>query len=47
MFKKLKELFMKNIGGAVTLEKSDDDTIVSDKFNYEYDYDNQKEIKQL
>ena len=47
MFKKLKELFMKNIGGAVTSTKDDDDTIVSDKFNFEYDYDNQKEIKQL
>ena len=47
MLKKLKELFMKNIGGAVTSEKSDDNIIVSDKFNYEYDYDNQKEIKQL
>ena len=39
---------MKNVGGAVTSMKSDDDnTIVSDKFNYEYDYDNQKEIKQV
>lgn len=47
MFKKLKELFMRSIGGAVTLEKSDDDIIVTDKFNYEYDYDNQKEIKQV
>lgn len=47
MFEKLKELFMKNMGGAMTLEKSDDDIIVSDKFNYEYDYDNQKEIKQI
>lgn len=48
MFKKLKELFVKNVGKEVTLNKSDDDnTIVSDKFNYEYDYENQKEIKQI
>lgn len=47
MLKKLKELFMKNVGGTVTSTKDDDNTIVSDKFNYEYDYDNQKEIKQL
>ena len=46
MLKKLKELFMKNVGGVVTSTKDDDNTIVSDKFNYEYDYDNQKEIKQ-
>lgn len=48
MFKKLKELFMKNVGGAVTSNKSEDGiTMVSDKFNYEYDYENQKEIKQI
>lgn len=49
MFKKLKELFMKNVGGAVASNKSeeDDNTVISNKFNYEYDYDNQKEIKQI
>lgn len=52
MLKELKKLFKKNFG---TTKKTDDsnavaddiNTIVSDKFNYEYDYDNQKEIKQL
>ena len=39
---------MKNVGGAVTSNKSEDGiTMVSDKFNYEYDYENQKEIKQI
>ena len=49
MFDKLKELFMKNVGGAVASNKSeeDDNTVISNKFNYEYDYDNQKEIKQI
>lgn len=48
MFDKLKELFMKNVGGAVVSNKSEDcNAIVSDKFNYEYDYENQKEIKQI
>ena len=49
MFDKLKELFMKNVGGAVASNKSeeDDNTVISDKFNYEYDYENQKEIKQI
>ena len=52
MFKELKKLFKKNFG---TTKKTDDsnagaddiNTIVSDKFKYEYDYDNQKEIKQI
>lgn len=45
MFDKLKELFMKNVGVAATSNKSEDGiTMVSDKFNYEYDYENQKEI---
>lgn len=47
MFKKLKELFMTNIGGDVTSTKDDDNTIVSDTLKYEYDYENQKEIKQV
>lgn len=40
---------MKNVGGAVASNKSeeDDNTVISNKFNYEYDYDNQKEIKQI
>ena len=46
MFKKLKELFIKNIDGVVTSTKvSDSDTIISDVS--EYDLDNQKEIKQI
>lgn len=40
MFEKLKELFMKNVDGAVTSTKDDDNTIVSDTLKYEYDYDN-------
>lgn len=47
MFKELKKLFKKNFG---TVEKADDnnnDTIVSDILKYEYDYENQKEIKQV
>ena len=48
MFTKLKELFMKNVGRDVASNKSEDgNAIVSDKFNYEYDYENQKEIKQI
>ena len=47
MLKKLKELFMKNVGGVATSTKDDDNTIVSDTLKYEYDYDNQKEIKQI
>lgn len=39
---------MKNVGGDVASNKSEDgNAIVSDKFNYEYDYENQKEIKQI
>ena len=40
---------MKNVGRAVASNKSeeDDNTVISNKFNYEYDYDNQKEIKQI
>jgi hypothetical protein len=49
MFEKLKELFMKNVGGTVASNKSEEaiNTVVSNKFNYEYDYENQKEIKQI
>lgn len=38
---------MKNVGGVATSTKDDDNTIVSDTLKYEYDYDNQKEIKQI